>query len=417
MLAIRSLAAILGCCILLPLAVAEQAEPAKPDWQTADWPQWRGERRDGVSDERGLLASWPEGGPKELWRRSLGEGFSAISVVDGVLYTQYVSGEDALLVALAAKDGKRLWQLRTGKRFSDSYGNGPRATPTVDAGVVFALDSGGGLVAANAKDGRELWRHDLVAKYGARPPRWGLASSPLVEGGRVIVHAGGEGGRSVLAFDRTDGRLVWSSRDEKPGYAAPIAIDAAGQRQLILFAGDRLVSLDPNSGSTLWEWTWKTDWGVNASTPIWIAPDRLFLSSGYSKGATMLRLLERDGVAAVEEIWRNREMRNKFSSSVLYDGMLFGFDDSSLKCVDPNTGETAWRQRGLGHGSLLAVDGKLLLLSDRGRLVLAAASADGYAEFGSTQLFETKTWTVPTLAGGRLYVRDEKEIVALDLVH
>ena len=402
---------LVAVLLLAPAIVADEL----PAWKTADWPQWRGERQDGVSDETGLASNWPESGPKELWRQPLGEGFSAISVLDGRLITQYADAKGAYLVAIDAASGKTVWKVRTGDRFKDSYGNGPRATPTIDGGVVFALDSNGNLVAVDAASGDVRWKHDLQASYGARAPRWGLSGSPLVEGDLVVVQGGGDEGRSVLAFNKKSGKLAWSSRSDKPGYATPFAIDAPGGRQLLLFSGDLLFALDPKDGSTLWEWAWKTDWGVNASTPIWIGPDKLFVATGYQKGSTLLRLTNNDGQRGVEEVWRNREMRNKFSSSVMVDGKIYGFDEGTLKCVDPEKGETLWRQRGLGHGSLMAADGKLFVLSDRGKLVLVQASPEGYGELGAVQLFERKTWTVPTLAGGRLYVRDEQQIVALDV--
>ena len=397
------------------LASAEQS-PAKDAeaWQTAVWSQWRGPNRDGVSAEIGFATNWSENPPRELWRRSLGHGFSAIVVAQGNLYTQFAVGDDSFLAALSAKDGTELWRVRLGDNFRDSYGNGPRATPTLDDGVLYALSSNGDLAAVRAADGEVVWKVDTQKTYKARPPRWGLSGSPLIEGDLVVVNTGGEG-HSVLALEKKSGKLRWSVRDDKAGYSAPMAITSAGMRQILVFLNDKMVSLSPDDGTTYWEFGWKTDWGVNATTPIQLDGDRLFLSTGYDRGAVMLRLRkEGDGVVA-EQLWRSREMRNKFSSSVLYGGMLYGFDEATLKCLDPEAGTTVWKQRGLGHGSLIAADGKLIMLSDRGKLVLAEATADGYKELGSIQAFETKTWTAPTLAGGRLYLRDEKEVVAFDV--
>jgi outer membrane protein assembly factor BamB len=407
------LVCVLGC--LAPGANAAETEKKAEPWETASWSQWRGPDRTGVSSETGLAPRWPEAGPSELWRKPLGEGFSGIIVAAGRLYTQFSSGGDAFVASLSAADGSEIWRVRTGASFKDSYGNGPRATPTLDGGVVYALSASGDLVAVGAADGGVRWKLDLRESFGAKRPQWGFSGSPLIEGDLLIVNAGGDAGRSILALDKKTGKLGWSARADKAGYAAPIAMTVAGVRQVLVFVGDKIVSLNPTNGATYWELGWKTDWGVNATTPILLEGDRVFLSTGYEKGAVMLKLRkEGDGVVA-EELWRNRELRNKFSSSVLYGGMLYGFDEGTLKCVDPDKGTTLWRQRGLGHGSLFAVDGMLVVLSDRGKLVLATATPEGYVELGAVQAFKTKTWTVPTLAGGRLYIRDEKEIAAFDI--
>jgi outer membrane protein assembly factor BamB len=414
----RSWAVLTGLLVLANLTVITVAaeKEVKPEaWETASWSQWRGPDRTGVSAEKNLAAGWGESGPAELWRKPLGQGFSGIVVDAGRLYTQFASGTDAFVACLSARDGSEIWRVRTGSNFKNSYGNGPRATPTLDGGVVYAMSSSGDLFAVRASDGEVVWKLDLRERYGAKPPRWGLSGSPLVEGDLLIVNPGGADGRSILALDKKTGELRWSVRDDKAGYAAPVAMTLAGVRQVLVFVGDKVVSLDPADGRTLWELGWKTDWGVNASTPILLKGDRVFLSTGYDRGAVMLKVSKSDQNVVAEELWRNREMRNKFSSSVLYEGMLYGFDEATLKCVDPEDGTTHWGERGLGHGSLFAVDGKLIVLSDKGKLVMATATSEKYEELAAAEVFETKTWTVPTLAGGRLYLRDEKEIVAFDV--
>lgn len=416
MRAIRRIAvvtAVLSC--LAAAVVAEPAEDQPEPWRTAEWLQWRGPDRSGVSTETGLAATWPASGPPELWRRPLGAGFSAITVSGGRLFTQFSDGDKSFVAALAAKDGAELWRVALGDRFKNSFGDGPRGTPTLDDGVVYALGATGGLVAVRATDGEVLWQTDTRESFGARVPSWGLSGSPLVEGDLLIVATGGDKSRSVLALDKKTGELRWSARDEEAGYAAPLAVTAAGVRQVLVFLADRIVSLNPADGATFWELGWKTDWGVNATTPILLHPDRLFLSTGYGSGAVMLQLAKAGDGVAVTELWRSGEMRNKFSSSVLYGGTIYGFDEGTLKALDPADGTVKWSERGMGHGSLIAADGKLIVLSDAGKLVLAEATPDGYNALGSVGVFKTKTWTVPTLAGGRLYLRDEKEIVAFDV--
>ncbi|TDI49071.1 MAG: hypothetical protein E2P01_04005, partial [Acidobacteria bacterium] len=329
----RSFVLLCGLFCLAPGASAAEAEKKAEPWETVSWSQWRGPDRAGVSSETGLAARWPEAGPAELWRKPLGAGFSGIIVADGRLYTQFANGGDAFVASLSAKDGSEIWRVRTGASFKSSYGDGPRATPTLEGGVVYALSASGDLVAVRAADGSVMWQLHLRESFGAKPPRWGLSGSPLIEGDLLIVNAGGDAGRSVLALDKKTGELRWSARDEGAGYASPIAVTMAGARQILVFVADKIVSLDPVSGTTYWELGWKTDWGINAATPILLEGDRVFLSTGYDRGAIMLKLRkEGDGVIA-EELWRSREMRNKFSSSVLYGGMLYGFDEGTLKCV------------------------------------------------------------------------------------
>jgi outer membrane protein assembly factor BamB len=380
----------------------------------ADWPQFRGPNRDGVSAEPGVLAAWPAGGPKVLWKVPLGEGYSQIAAVKGRLFTLYGQGNDENAAAFDAATGKQLWRVRLDRKYENGMGNGPRSTPTVDGGTVYVLSASGRLAALEAASGRTIWEHDLRADYGAQPPTWGVASSPLVEGNLLLVSVGGSGNRSIIAFDKTNGKPVWGSQNDIAGYAAPIAITVRGVRQVIFFTGDALVSLAPKDGHLLWQAPWKTDWNVNASTPVFFPPDKLFVSSGYDTGAALFQIrVAGNGVSALE-VWRSREMKNQFSSSLLHNGILYGFDNATFKAMDAATGQERWKQRGLGHGSLILAGGRLVVLSDRGRLALVEATPQEYRELGSAQVLEGKCWTAPSLADGRLYLRNEEQLVALD---
>jgi len=380
-----------------------------------DWPQFRGVARDGVSSETGLARSWPESGPPVRWNVDLGAGYSGLAVVDGRLFTLFSEGKDEFAVSLDAATGEERWRKRIDDAWNDRMGDGPRSTPTVDGERVYALSSGGKLWAFAAAGGDVVWSLDLRKDYAAKPPRWGASTSPLVEGKLLIVDAGGGDGSSVVAFDKTTGKEVWRSQDDKPGYSAPIAITVSGVRQVIVFTGSRVVSLAPQDGSLYWDMPWKTAYDVNAATPVFVPPDKLFVSSGYDHGAVLLRLEAADGKVVPRQVWDTRTMKNQFSSSVLHDGHLYGFDDKTLRCIAVETAETKWRERGFGHGSLLYADGHLIVLGDDGRLALIEATAAGYRLRSSFQLFDAKTWTMPTLVDGTLYVRDEKRLVALDV--
>jgi outer membrane protein assembly factor BamB len=394
--------------VAIAAAAAAATRPAEAD----DWPQFRGPGRDGVSAETGLADRWPEDGPTRLWEVALGSAYSGLSVVGERIYTLESRDGREYVVALDVADGSRRWSVELGPAWDDRWSKGPRSTPTVDGGVVFALGSRGRLMALGAADGSVRWNVDLVAEYGAHVPQWGVSASPLVHEGRVFLPVGGKG-TLLMAFNRDNGREVWRSGDGKPGYAAPIAIEAAGKVQIVFFTSEGLFSASPASGTVYWSRPWETSYDVNAAAPVFVPPDRVFFSSGYDKGGAVVRIREDGETLAIEEIWRNRQMKNKFSSSVLLGDHLYGFDESTLKCVDVRNGETVWKARGGGHGSLVAADGKLLVLDEKGTLELVAASPDGHRELASVRLFDSKTWTAPTLADGRLYVRDESRLIAL----
>ena len=382
----------------------------------SDWPQFRGPSLDGISNETGLLATWPESGPPELWRVPLGEGYSGLSVVGDRAYTLYVTEGKEILGVFDTATGKELWNYPVGERWKDMMGNGPRSTPTVVDGVVYVLGAHGTLAAIDTATGKELWRQDLKKTLGARPPTWGISTSPLIEGELLILDAGGRSGHSIVALERSTGKLAWNAESDKAGYAMPLPLTVGESRQVVMFTGSQVVGVDPADGRVLWKRPWKTSYDVNAAMPLFVAPNRLFVASGYSTGGAMFEL-EVDGANThVTKIWTSPKMRNQFSSSIYHDGHIYGFDNDTLKCLDARSGEEKWAVReGFGHGSLTLADGHLYVLGDRGRLALVEATPLGYREKGSVEALSGKCWTVPTLAGGRLYLRNEKELVALDV--
>lgn len=397
-----------------------------------EWPQWRGPNRDGVSSEIGILKEWAAGGPKMLWKVSLGEGFSGISVSQGRVYTMFSKGNDEFVVCLNATDGGEIWRFRSDDNYHEGQGgNGPRATPTIDGDLLFTISAHGKLYALNAGNGEKVWSHDLQRKFGSKMPRWGFSTSPLVDGELLLVEVGGKGEKSIVAFNKSSGDVIWSSHKDKLGYSSPIAITVKGIRQIICFTGTKLVSVSPTDGTIYWQYPWKTGYDVNAATPVFIPPDKVFISSGYDKGAAVLQMRvfishdddraavaqikENQGKVRIRELWKNRKMKNQFSSSVLHENYLYGFDNSILKCIEADTGEEQWKTRGFGKGTVLLADGHLIILSDRGKLGLAEATPAGYIEKVSAKVLSGLCWTAPTLADGRLYLRNEEEIVCLDM--
>ncbi len=379
---------------------------------TQDWPQLRGPNADGISPQTGLLKVWPESGPREVWRVPLGKGFSGVSVVGDHAFTMFGRG-GTYLGAFDTATGVERWRLRIDEMYRNSSGDGPRSTPTVDGGLVYVISGRGQLAAVEAESGATAWRHDLREEYRATGPNWGFSTSPRVFGDLILVEAGGHGA-ALLAFDKRTGEEVWRAAGDPPGYSTPLVVQIGGRQQAVFFTGRRIVGVDPNNGAMLWDTPWETTYGVNAATPIFVPPDKIFVSSGYGVGAALLRVLTGDSLG-VETVWRTREMKNQFSSSVLVNDYIYGFDNSILECIELSRGERMWRARGHGQGSLLYADGHLIVLGDRGSLTLVKLSPGEYLQVSRAQVFRGRTWTAPTLANGILYLRDEQELVALEI--
>lgn len=382
----------------------------------ADWPQFRGPQRSGIAVGESLRPSWSDDKPRDVWRRQLGAGYSSISVVGDRVYTMFADADGEYVVALAADDGETVWQVRVGDFVDTELGDGgPRSTPTVTDGVVFAVSSQSKLVALRGADGSTIWEIELSTTGPV--PRFGYSMSPLVADGRVIVEMGKrEEGPGVAAYNVADGSPAWSILAGPAGYSSPITMTIDAERQYVFFrsSGRELVGLSP-AGEVVWRHP--TPDALSAiSTPIFAAPDRIFVSTSEDAfGGRMFRLERADEGYRVAPLWQERLMRNHFNSSILVGGHLFGFDNGTLRCLNAGTGEKLWAQRGFGKGSLIAADGMLLVLSDSGVVALARADPVGYQESGRRQVMEGRAWTSPSLAHGRLYVRDFDEIVSLEV--
>jgi outer membrane protein assembly factor BamB len=388
-----------------------------------DWPCWRGPRLDGISRETGLLKQWPKDGPKQLWQVKLSGGFSSVVVADGKLFTQTREKNQEVVVCLEAATGQECWRYRydcdyaahptfTGGGMPSSR-TGPRATPVVDRDRVYSLGATGILHCLESKTGKKVWRQDLLRIAERDCPSHGFCGSPLVMGDRVFVETGGSKGKSIAALNKDDGSIVWQTLDDPIGQATPVWVDAGSSSQIIFFTGAGAIGVAPRDGKLLWRYPWKTRFDLNIATPIY-ADGRVFVSSNYGSGAAVFRLTDK---SAPETIWKSPAMQNHISTSVLYEGYLYGFSEQRLRCVDFQTGEVKWDKIGLGKGTLVIADGHLIVVGDHGQLVLARASADAYAEISRSQVFDkdTLTWTVPVVSGGRLFVRSQNALSAFDL--
>ncbi|MCP3978856.1 MAG: PQQ-binding-like beta-propeller repeat protein [bacterium] len=382
--------------------------------RTEDWPQFRGPNRDGISRETGLRSSWPEDGPKELWRVALGEGYSGISIVGDRIYTMDAADNDGtpteFAVAFDAKSGSELWRRPVGEKYDTQFGNGPRSTPTLDGETVYVLGSKGDFAALNTGDGEQRWGFNLIEKFGTNQPYWGFSTSAVVEGDLLIFEGGGPEGKSYIGANKKTGEVAWTVGDAPAGYNSPLPVDMHGKRSFVYVAGEKLMSIDAD-GKEIWSHPWPQ--GETHAMPVFIPPDRIFASGAEGVGATLLEIPKSGGEA--KELWKTRFMRNHFSSSVLHGDHIYGFDNATLKCISVKDGELAWAKRGLGKGSLILAGDRLFVLSDRGKLVLVEATPEAYVEKGSVQALDGRCWTAPTLSRGRLYLRSHTEMVAYDV--
>ncbi len=391
--------------LALPLALCGAlADPTPP--ARDDWPQWGGPTRSGVSSETGWSS---QGKPQPLWKVQLGIGYSSVAVKGQRVYTLGYDDELDLDVVycLDAATGAEIWTHAYPAKIWDLYhGGGTLTTPALDGAHVYVSEREGGLLCLKAESGEVVWSKQAAQEFGVTPPQWGFSGSPVVLGERVILNYG-----KVFAFDKHTGKPVWQSKkDYGDAYSTPIDFRLGQKPALAVFAGTGLVVLASEDGAELAFTPWETQYKVNAMTPV-VLDQRVFISSGYDRGCA---LIDFSG-ASPKVAWENKGMRNQMSGSVPWQGHLYGFDDKVLKCIDLE-GQELWRERGLGQGALSIADGRLLVLSEDGELIVAEASSAAYRELARTKVFDGGIcWTVPVLSAGVVYARNHAgELAALD---
>jgi outer membrane protein assembly factor BamB len=275
------------------------------------------------------------------------------------------------------------------------------------------LGATGVLLCLETKTGKKIWQQDLLALSASRCPRHGFCGCPLVVGDRIYLNPGGPDGKSIAALDKKDGKVIWQALDDPIGESTPVWVEGRSRPQVIFFTGTAAVGVQAKDGKLLWRYPWKTQFDLNIATPIY-SDGMVFISSNYGTGAAVFRL---NDTREPETVWKKTTMQNHFTTSVLYEGYLYGFSDARLRCVDFRTGRIQWEKVGLGKGTLVVVDGRLILLGDHGQLALARASPERYTEISRCQVFDRDalTWTVPVVSGGRLFVRSQYGLIALDV--
>tara|TARA_B110000116_G_scaffold227761_1_gene208837 strand:- start:401 stop:1633 length:1233 start_codon:yes stop_codon:yes gene_type:complete len=395
-------------CLVAEVAVTAQ-----------DWPQFLGPTRNGTYAGVSLADAWADDGPTRLWERPVGAGFAGPAVVGDRVILFHRVGGDEVVEALAAESGETMWRYVYATTYRDDFGfdEGPRSVPVVADGRVHTYGAQGQLHTVDLETGAGLWQVDTHARYAVRKGFFGAAGSPLVEEGRLIANVGG-GGAGIVAFDAETGDELWTATTDESSYSSPVGATFGGRRHVLFFTRNGLVGLDPASGQVLFEKRWRSRSGssVNAATPL-VDGNRIFISSSYQTGATLLRV---EGTTLVEEWAGDESMTNHYATAVMRDGVLYGYHGRqeygpSLRAVDLDTGQVRWTEDRFGAGSILLAGGKLVIQRESGELLLADASPDGFSPIVRAQILPGVVRAYPALADGRFYVRNTDILVAVDL--
>lgn len=387
-----------------------------------EWPQWGGPSRNFMVDAPRLADNWPEEGPPKLWTRQLGDGFASIIADRDMAYTMYRIDEAEYVIALDSKTGKTVWEHRNPSPFTKlmaQFGPGPSSTPLMVANRLFTVGTNMVMHCFDKRSGRVLWRHDLVEEYGAEVPGRGYSCSPIAYGDTVILPVGGQEGQCVMAFSQADGTPVWKNQDFETTHSSPILINLHGEDQLVIFMASEIVGLNPRTGELLWSHPHSTQYGANLATPLWNGDELIFMSAAYDSGSRVIRLTSKDGKTVPEELWYSRKMRIHHGNVVRIGDHVYGSSGDSgpafFMGMNMVTGKIAWRKRGFAKATCLLANDKLIILDEDGKLTLATASPEELIIHSEYQLTQHVSWTAPTLAGSTLYIRDRKNIFALDL--
>jgi outer membrane protein assembly factor BamB len=402
----------LALAAVLSVSVAGQSAPS------AEWPQWHGPDRNNVSRETGLLKQWPAGGPPSLWSvGGIGAGYGTIAVKGDRIFVQGSAGGRSIVYALNRADGKALWSKALGPAGTNEQGSGPRGTPTVDAEYVYVLTENGDLACLKAQDGTAVWQRNILKDFGGRNIGWLISESPLVDGNNVIVTPGGRGA-GMVALDKLTGTTVWTAKDlsDEAGYASAIAADVDGVRTIMTLTGEAGIGVRASDGKLMWRQRNVANRTANIATPVF-SDNKVFYTSAYGTGAALVGLSAQAGEIKAREIYFTKDMQNHHGGVVLVDGYLYGFNNSILSCLKFSTGETMWRNRSVGKGSLTYADGRLYLLGEDNIVGLAEASPGGYKETGRFKIADKglPSWAHPVVAGGRLYIRNQDTLAAYDI--
>jgi len=388
-----------------------------------DWRQFGGPNGDFTVETKGLADTWPDGGPKKLWHRELGDGYGTILADGGTLYAMYRIGQDEFTVALDAGSGGTLWEHKVPSpttALMEQFGAGPSSTPLLAGDKLYSVGTNMMFHCFDAKTGKVLWKHDLVAEYGATVPDRGYSSSPFFYKGALILQVGGEGkeGQALMAFDANTGSVAWKAQSFKVTHTSPQLISFGGEEQLVVLFSECLVGLRPDNGALIWQHSLAKE-QANLSSPVFNGKDILFFSAAYDSGARAIRLKKEDGKTVPEELWYSRKFRIHHADAIILGDYVYGssgdFGPAFFMAMNLETGKAAWRERGFKKATCVYGDGKMILLDEDGEMALTTVTPDGLTVHSQCKVGETYAWAAPTLVGTKLYVRDRKHITAFDV--
>lgn len=380
-----------------------------------EWNQFRGVNRNGINNYQIKQDTLFEGSYKMLWKKDIGAAFSEIVVAGENAYTMLSEKRDSLagfeyVAAYDSNTGNELWKTMVDSIFIDvdGWGDGPRSTPAVDEKHLYCLSGKGKLTALDKNTGKIIWKRDFVNEFGSTRPRWGYSTSPMLLNDLVLIEAGGTDSNTFVAFNKNSGEIKWAKGSGVAQYNSPTITEIDGTKQIIFANGPKIYSFNLN-GDTLW--TYNSPVASPTGMPVVIENNKIFISAIRNIGFVIIEIQNN----IPKEIVRGADLKTDFSSCVYYNGYVYGFNVAALQCISAETGKKTWTKRGFGKGSLILVGDKLLVLSDKGKIIQVKADGDKYIEQGSFQAIEGKSWTAPSFANGRLYIRNLTEMACFVL--
>jgi outer membrane protein assembly factor BamB len=381
------------------------------------WNGFRGPLRNGVYAEQAIRTNWPAEGLRPLWKQPVGGGYASFAIAEGLAFTIEQRRENEAIVAYDVATGREAWTNSWLAEFQETLGgDGPRATPAVAGGLVYGLGALGEFRCLKATTGELLWRHNIIDENGGINLAYGLAASPLVASNQVIVVPGGRAGNLVVSYDRLSGKRLWHGQRDQPAYSSPMLMELAGTTHLIVVSDKRAMGLDPADGTLLWQFPWIVLQGNrNIAQPVMIGTNRVFLSGGYGTGCVAFEVTGTAPPYGTRELWRNKFMKNKFTSSVYFEGAICGLDEDLLTCLDARTGARLWKEGRYGYGQVLLAGGQLLVLCGDGDMAVVRANKQRAEQLCRFPGIEGKTWNHPALSGGLLLIRNAAEMACFDL--
>jgi len=406
-------ASIAADAAIAPIAPTAPIAPIAPG---SIWSDFRGPNRDGRYTATPIRTNWPREGLPRLWKQPVGGGYASFVVADGRAFTIEQRRNQEVVAAYDLQSGREVWTNAWPGNFRESMGgDGPRATPTYHEGRIYALGAEGELRAIDASKGTPVWRRNILTENSANNLSWGMSASPLIVDDKVIVLPGGSRGNSVVAYNKLTGEPIWKALNDEAAYTSPMLATIGGVRQILVVSANRALGLTVENGSVLWEYPWSTFSGINVSQPIPFTHngrDRIFLSAGYGHGAAVFELTPNGNRFQTKTIWENQRMKNKFTSSVLHNGHIYGLDESILASINAETGEQNWKGGRYGYGQIILAGDHLIVLTEDGDVVLVAATPARHEELARFSAIEGKTWNHPVIADGKLLVRNIQEMAA-----